>query len=59
MASSPSPSKITRTRRAAGFTQLDAAKLVHCGLRSLQQWEDSDWRMHPAIWEPFKLKLAR
>ena len=38
------------------MTQLDAAKLVYSGLRSWQHWEDGDRRMHPAIWELFKLK---
>jgi DNA-binding transcriptional regulator YiaG len=58
-ASNPSPKDIAKAREAAGLTQLDAANLVHCGLRSWQHWEDGDRRMHPAIWELFKLKVNR
>ena len=59
---SPSPADIRAARLAAGLTQTDAAALVHTSLRSWQQWEadpsiSHHRRMHPAIWELFRLKV--
>jgi len=32
--------------------------LVHVALRTWQQWEAGDRRMHPAFWELFRIKSA-
>jgi DNA-binding XRE family transcriptional regulator len=53
----PSPKEITVARVKAGLTQTEAGKLIHASLRTWQQWEAGDRRMHPAFWELFKLKL--
>jgi len=50
-AANPAPEAIRAARQAAGLTQTQAAELVHAGLRSWQQWEAGDRRMHPAIWD--------
>lgn len=53
----PQPSEIITAREASGLTQSEAAALVHSGLRTWQQWEAGDRRMHPALWELFVLKI--
>jgi DNA (cytosine-5)-methyltransferase 1 len=58
----PSPAEVRAARAAAGITQTEAAELVHSALRSWQQWEAEPGtadhrRMHPAIWELFRLKV--
>ena len=59
---SPTPEEITKSRKYAGLTQTEAAKLVHSGLRAWQGWEakegDKGHRaMHPAIYELFLIKV--
>ena len=56
--SNPEPSKIIAGREAAGLTQTQAARLVHSSLRTWQQWEAGDRKMHPGMWELFRLKSA-
>ncbi|MCY1417011.1 hypothetical protein D3C76_1365820 [compost metagenome] len=55
----PGPTEIRAAREAAGLSQTAAAALVHSGLRTWQQWEAGDRRMHPGLWELFQLKIAR
>ena len=54
----PAPAEIVAAREAAGLTQYAAADLVHGALRTWQQWEAGDRRMHPCLWELFRLKSA-
>jgi DNA-binding transcriptional regulator YiaG len=54
----PKPDEIKEARKAAGLTQTAAAKLVSSGLRTWQQWEAGDRKMHPAIWEFFKIRTG-
>ncbi|HCF5954728.1 helix-turn-helix domain-containing protein [Pseudomonas aeruginosa] len=56
--SSPAPTEIRAAREAAGLSQTAAAELVHSKLRTWQQWEAGDRRMHPGLWELFRLKTA-
>lgn len=56
--SSPAPEEIRAARTAAGLSQSAAAELVHSKLRTWQQWEAGDRKMHPALWELFRLKIA-
>lgn len=56
--SHPSPAAIRAAREAAGLSQTSAAELVHGSLRAWQQWEAGDRRMHPGLWELFRLKIA-
>lgn len=57
-ASNPEPEDISRARASIGLTQSECALLVHAGLRSWQQWESGERRMHPAFWELFRIKSA-
>lgn len=57
-ASNPMPDAVRAAREAAGLTQTEAALLVHGSLRTWQQWEAGDRRMHPGLWELFRLKAA-
>lgn len=54
---SPTPEQIRATRVDAGISQSSAAAIVYSGLRTWQQWEAGDRRMHPAMWELFLIKL--
>ena len=54
--SNPDPSEIRAAREAAELTQTEAADLVRASLRAWQQWEAGDRRMHPGLWELFRLK---
>jgi putative transcriptional regulator len=58
-ASNPSPEEITAARLAANLTQTQAGALVYSALRTWQQWEAGERRMHPAFWELFNLKVRR
>ena len=62
-ARNPSPAEVRAAREAAGLTQAQAANLVYASLRNWQQWEQSEGassarRMHPAIWELFRMKTG-
>mgnify|MGYP000862311218 CR=1 FL=1 len=58
----PSPVEIRAARGAAGLTQAQAAALVHATPRNWQQWEQTEGanvrRMHPGLWELFRIKTA-
>ncbi len=54
--SNPASADIIAGREAAGLTQTQAAGLVYSSLRTWQQWEAGDRRMHAGLWELFKLK---
>lgn len=55
----PQPSEILEARHRAGLTQSEAAALIHSTLRTWQDWEAGIARMHPGLWELFRLKLKR
>ena len=62
-ARNPTPAEVRSARETAGLTQAQAAALVHASVRNWQQWEDatggpSARRMHPGLWELFRLKIA-
>lgn len=54
----PQPEEIRRSRHKAGLSRVDAAALVYSSKRGWEKWENGERRMHPAIWELFKLKLS-
>ncbi len=58
-ASNPSPGAIRSAREAAGLTQTEAASLIYCTLRGWQEWEAGNRRMHPAMWELFRMKAVK
>lgn len=55
---SPEPAAIAAAREVAGLSQSAAAALVHSALRTWQQWEAGDRKMHPGLWELFRIKIA-
>lgn len=62
-ARNPKPAEVRAAREAAGLTQAQAAALVYASLRNWQQWEQGEGassarRMHPAIWELFRMKAG-
>ncbi|MCD6706592.1 MAG: hypothetical protein LT080_09100 [Thiobacillus sp.] len=58
-ATPPEPDDIRAARTAAGLTQTEAGAVVHASLRTWQQWEAGDRKMHPGLFELFTLKTAR
>lgn len=54
----PTPDAIKKLRAHGKLTQSAAGGLVHTTCRVWQQWEAGDRRMHPAMWELFKIKLS-
>lgn len=46
----PKPDEIRAARESAGLSQTAAAELCYSTLRSWQNWEGGQARMHPAIW---------
>ena len=47
----PSPDAIKALRESAGLTQTDFGVEMHSGLRTVQDWESGQSRMHPGLWE--------
>ena len=56
---SPTPAEIKEARQKAGLSQTEAGALIHCALRSWQDWEAGKRQMHPAMWELFRLKIGK
>lgn len=55
-ARNPTPEEVRAAREAAGLSQTAAATLIYRTLRGWQEWEAGNRRMHPALWELFRLK---
>lgn len=58
MLKSPSAAQIKTTRKALGYTQKEAAELVHVSLRAWQLWEAGDRTMPPSVWELCVIKAG-
>lgn len=58
-ASNPAPEEIIGMRINAKLTQQQAADIVYSGLRTWQQWEAGDRRMHPGLRELFLIKTGQ
>lgn len=54
----PTPAEVRSAREAAGLSQTAAAALIHCTLRGWQEWEAGNRRMHPGLWELFRIKTG-
>lgn len=50
IARNPTPAEIREAREAAGLTQTEAAAVVLATLRTWQDWEAGERRMHPVTW---------
>lgn len=58
MNDNPTAATIKKKRKQAGLTQTEAATLVCSSLRTWQQWEAGDRRMHAGLWQLFLIKTA-
>lgn len=54
-ARTPAPDEVRAARVAAGLTQRQAADLIYGSLRTWQEWEWGERRMHPAMWRLFRI----
>lgn len=55
----PEPDTIRTARIAAGLTQTEAGNIVHASLRTWQQWEAGDRKMHSGLFELFRIKTKQ
>lgn len=55
----PDPKEIKVLREEIGLTQTQAGQVVHVKLRTWQQWEAGDRKMHPAFWDLFNIKIDK
>ena len=55
-AANPSPEQIRAARETLGLTQTEAGALIYVGLRAWQQYEAGDRRLHPGLWELWRIK---
>lgn len=56
-AANPTPEDIRSERKRAGLTQREAAALIYATQSAWEDWEQGRRRMHPALWELFRLKV--
>lgn len=52
----PTPTEIAEARELTGLTQTEAAESIYATLRTWQDWEQDQRRMHPGLFELFRLK---
>ncbi len=57
-ARNPSPGQIRAARLEAGLTQAQAADLINATASAWESWEQGLRRMHPGLWELFRIKLG-
>lgn len=57
-ARNPTPEEVRAARESAGLSQTSAAERIHSTLRTWQDWEAGKARMHPGLWELFRIKSA-
>jgi len=57
-AANPLPEQVRAAREGAGLTQTAAAALIFSTLRTWQDWEAGKARMHPGLWELFRIKIT-
>ena len=58
MTCNPSPQEIRQARESAGLSQTGAAAIISSTLRTWQDWEAGKARMHPGLWELFRIKTS-
>lgn len=54
---SPDPTEIRALRNSAGLTQTQFGALLHCALRTVQDWEGGQAKMPPGLWELARMKI--
>lgn len=55
----PTCEQIKLARISAGLTKKQAADLIYSALRTWQQYESGDRRMHLGLWELFNIKCEK
>lgn len=54
----PTPSEVREARKRIRLTQAAAGEIVHSSAQTWKQWEMGVRKMHPGLWELFRLKTA-
>ncbi len=55
----PTPAEIREAREKADLTQTQAAERINSTLRTWQDWEAGERRMHPGLYELFLIKTGQ
>jgi len=55
----PAPAEILAARTAANLTQTEAAAKIGGTLRAWQNYESGERRMHPGLFELFRIKTGQ
>ncbi len=55
----PTTKEILAARERAGLTQTAAGELIYGSLRTWQDWESGERRMHPGLFELFLIKTGQ
>lgn len=66
LAANPSPEAIRRARESLPsrtspgqpMSQTEAAAVIYSSMRAWQEWESGGRRMHPAMWELWRIKTG-
>ncbi|HEX8883153.1 MAG TPA: hypothetical protein VF797_01535 [Noviherbaspirillum sp.] len=58
MMRSPTAQEVRDLRAQANLTQTEAAAMVGASLRTWQQWEATDGKMHPGLWDLFQMRVG-
>lgn len=58
-AGNPTPAQIVAAREKAGLTQTAAGEIIRGTLRGWQNYESGERRMHPGLWELFRIKTGQ
>lgn len=59
VAGNPTPAQIIAAREKAELTQTAAAEVIRGSLRAWQDYEGGQRRMHPGLWELFRIKTGQ
>jgi putative transcriptional regulator len=55
----PLPEQIRAIRIDVGLTQKEAGKIIQASMRSWQDYESGARKMHPGLWELFRVKVGK
>lgn len=55
----PTPAEVIAGRERAQLTQQEAGEVIRGTLRAWQNYEDGSRRMHPGLWELFRIKTGQ
>lgn len=55
----PPAAHVKQLRALLGLNQTEFGAMLHSSMRSVQQWESGERKMHPSTWELALIKAER